>query len=114
MRDDVGESLKAVLDYIGGRESKGDRFVDELKEAVGKAKMRKEWRREYMTLYMRDQENIERGIEQGIERGMSEGIKGMVSAFRDMGVSDEYILEKLKEKFAFGEAEARKFLQIEK
>ncbi len=50
MRDDVGESLKAVLDYIGGRESKGDRFVDELKEAVGKAKMRKEWRREYMTL----------------------------------------------------------------
>ena len=110
MRDDVGESLKAVLDYIGGRESKGDRFVDELKEAVGKAKMRKEWRREYMTLYMRDQENIERAL----EHARSEVIMCMVSAFRDMPVSHEYILETLKEKFAFGEAEARKFLQIEK
>ena len=55
-----------------------------------------------MTLLMRDQENIEKGRE--------EGILGMVSAFRDLGISDSIILQKLQEKFFLTKEESLKYL----
>ena len=66
--DDVNRELRAFLDYVAGRKT-NDAFVEELEEALKKAKKSREWRHEYMTLLMRDQENIEKGIEEGIEQG---------------------------------------------
>lgn len=59
-----------------------------------------------MTLLMRDLENQEKGMEKGMEKG----IFGMVSAFRDLDVPDDVILQKLQEKFGFTKAAAQKYL----
>lgn len=60
--NDVSKELKAFLDYAAGKIT-NDPFVQELDEAVKKAKQNRKWRHEYMTLLMRDQINIEKGEE---------------------------------------------------
>lgn len=55
-----------------------------------------------MTLLMRDQENLEKGREQGI--------LGMVSALKELNISDNTILQKLKEKFMLTTEEAEEYL----
>ena len=99
--DDVSEKLKAFLDYVAGKIPE-DSYVKKLEEAIKEAKKNRKWRHEYMTLLMRDQENIEKGRE--------EGILGMVSAFRDLGISDSIILQKLQEKFFLTKEESLKYL----
>ena len=56
LKDDVDEELKAFLDYVNGNDVKGDGFIDELDDAVKRARLNKEWRREFM---MMDQINLE-------------------------------------------------------
>lgn len=107
--NDVGAKLKAVLDYIAGREN-NDSFVLELKRAVTEAKRNREWRREYMTLFMRDQENIELGMKKGMDIGLNIGIKGMVSALRKLKQSDDIILQNIKDEYGLNEEEAKKYL----
>ena len=63
-----------------------------------------------MTLMMRDQENIEKGIKQGRDEGLDTGIRGMVSVLKEMNVSDEEIIKKLKEKFSLDDEKAKKYL----
>lgn len=103
--DDVSKELRAFLDYVAGEKSE-DAFVKKLDAAVNEAKKNREWRHEYMTLLMRDLENQEKGMEKGMEKG----IFGMVSAFRDLNVPDDVILQKLQEKFGFTKAAAQKYL----
>ena len=107
--DDISEELKAFLNYVGGRSSE-DSFVKKLEEAVKKAKWNREWRREFMTLLMRDQENIEKGMEKGIKKGK---IYGAVSAYQDLGMSNDEISERLQKKFHLSEKEAKEYLQSE-
>lgn len=108
-RDDVSAELKAFLDYVAGKESE-DPFVRRLEAAVFEAKKNREWRNEYMTLLMRDQENVEKGIEQGIEQGK---IFGAISICRDLGMSDNDILQRICEKFHLTHEEAKGYLQVE-
>ena len=96
--DDVSKELKAFLDYVAGKKS-DDSFVKKLEEAVKKVKENREWRYEYMTLLMRDQENIEKGK-----------IFGMLSAYRDIGIADDIISKKLREKFHLSEEEVEGYL----
>ena len=103
--DDVSDKLKAFLDYVAGKKS-DDAYVEKLEKAVQEAKRNREWRHEYMTLLMRDQENLERGREQGREQG----ILGMISALRDLNISDNMILQKLQEKFLLTKEESQKYL----
>ena len=63
-----------------------------------------------MTLMMRDLENIEKGIKQGRDEGLDTGIRGMVSVLKEMNVSDEEIIKKLKEKFSLDDEKAKKYL----
>ena len=111
--DDVSRELKAFLDYVAGKKPE-DSFVRRLEEAVKEAKKNREWRHEYMTLLMRDQVNIEKGIEKGIKQGIEKGrIWGSISTYRDYGLSDDEILEKLQEKYHLSEEEAMEYLQVE-
>lgn len=107
--DDVSAKLKAFLEYVAGKKS-DDPFVKKLDEAVQEAKRNREWRHEYMTLLMRDQENLEKGRRQGIEQGIEQGILGMISALRDLNISDNMILQKLQEKFLLTKEESQKYL----
>lgn len=97
--DDVSKELKAFLDYAVGRKS-DDVFVRKLEEAVEEAKRNREWRHEYMTLLMRDQENIEKGK-----------IYGAISMCRDLNLSEDMIIKKLKEKFRLTEDEVKEYLK---
>jgi len=101
-QEDVSKELKAFLDYVAGKKPE-DSFVEKLEEAVKEAKKNREWRHEYMTLLMRDQENIEKGREQGI--------LGMISALRDLNISENTILQKLQEKFLLTKEESQEYLR---
>lgn len=61
-----------------------------------------------MTLLMRDQENLERGLEQGLEIGR---IYGTISAYKELNLSEDTILNKLMEKFQLTEDEAKEYLR---
>lgn len=93
----VSKELKAVLDYVAGRSSE-DVFVKKLEYAVEKAKENREWRREYMTLLMRDRENQKIGK-----------ILGAISVYRDLHLSDEEIMTRIKTKFELTEEQARAY-----
>ena len=65
-----------------------------------------------MTLEMKFREIEREATEKGIEQGKSYGLKeGMVSAFKEMGLSDKDILEKLMSKFNINKKEAEKYLK---
>lgn len=101
--DDISKELKAFLDYVAGKKS-DDAFVKKLEEAIKQAKKNRKWRHEYMTLLMRDQENIEKGIEQG-------KIYGAISMCKELGLSNEEILERLQVKYHITENEAEAYMQ---
>ncbi len=86
------------MDYVAGK-MPDDSFVRRLADAVKEAKKNREWRHEYMTLLMRDQENIEKGK-----------IYGMISAYRDLDLTEEEILKKVQEKFRLSLEEAKEYL----
>lgn len=75
--DDVGEDLKAFLDYVEGKPSDNS-FIKKLEDEVREAKKNREWRHEYMTLLMRDQENQKVGETRGEER-VSKLIKMLIN-----------------------------------
>ena len=111
--DDVSKELKAFLDYVGGNVT-DDAFVQELEEAVRRAKRNREWRHEYMTLLMRDQINVEKGLEQGfkqgMEKGMEKGIEGTVSILKNLGVPQQTILANIQEQYHLSREAAKKYL----
>lgn len=102
-RDDVSAELKAFLDYVAGKRPK-DPFVEELDDAVKKARKNREWRREYMTLLMRDQENIEKGMEIG-------EAQGIVETGLDCGLSEDDILSRLQIKLSLSYESAREYFE---
>ena len=97
-KGDISEELKAFLDYVAGRPSE-DAFVKKLESAVEKAKKNRKWRREYMTLLMRDRENQKIGK-----------IFGAISMGKDLGLSEEEIIMRLRAKFDLTEEQARTYL----
>lgn len=98
-KGDIIEELKAFLDYVAGRPSE-DAFVKKLESAVEKAKKNRKWRREYMTLLMRDRENQKIGK-----------IFGAISMGKDLGLSEEEIIMRLRAKFDLTEEQARTYLK---
>ncbi len=104
--DDVSEELHAFLNYLIGEKS-ADEFVEKVDEAVIRARKNMEWRREYMTLELKYREILEDGREEGRE----EGIKSLVKTCRELGVSDEYILNKLMKDFELTGKQAEKYLE---
>ncbi len=102
-KDDVSAELKAFLDYVAGKRPK-DPFVEELDDAVKKARKNREWRREYMTLLMRDQENIEKGMEIG-------AAQGIVETGLDCGLSEDDILSRLQIKLSLSYESAREYFE---
>ena len=106
---DVRPELKAFLDYVAGAKPENP-FVQDLEEAVRKAKMNRKWRHEYMTLLMRDRENLEKGMEQGMEKGMEQGIRSMVAVLKELGVPTQTIRAKIQEQFDLSPEKSGKYL----
>lgn len=110
-RGAISKELKAFLDYVAGKSSE-DIFVRKLDSAVKEAKKNREWRHEYMTLLMRDRENQKIGEEIGKEIGKEIGrIFGAISMGKDLGLSDEELITRLRLKFDLTEEQVRTYLK---
>ena len=64
--DDVSDDMKDFLEWLATGKTGRSKLVNNLEEAVRKAKDHEEWRVEYMTLLMRDQEMMKKGRNQTI------------------------------------------------
>lgn len=56
------------------------------------------------------EEGIAIGRELGLEQGLEQGIRGMAELFRELGLPDERIIGKLREKFSMTRQEAERVL----
>ena len=55
---------------------------------------------------------VEDGIKRGIERGLEEGMeKGIVETCRELGVSFDETVNKIKQRFGISEKEAREIIR---
>jgi len=57
---------------------------------------------------------IELGREEGLEIGREQGILNLVDAFREVGISDQIILQKMQDKFKLTREEAEAYLKNKK
>lgn len=107
--DDVSEEMKRFLDYLSGKKS-NDSFVEELDNAVQRAKHNREWRQEFMTLEMRDRENFVKGKNVGNSEGQEKGrAREIVEMGQYFGMSTNAILETLQEKLNITAEKAREY-----
>ncbi|MCM1155397.1 MAG: Rpn family recombination-promoting nuclease/putative transposase [Roseburia sp.] len=51
------------------------------------------------------------GVAEGLKEGLEEGIKNSLSICREFGMSRESALDKLKEKFQFGDGKAQEYME---
>ncbi len=68
--DDCSEKMKEFLDYIAGKETKGE-LSDRLREEVEHSKANEKWRKEYMLF----SEKLEEEYEKGEAEGRAEGVR---------------------------------------
>ena len=126
LKDDVDEELKAFLDYVNGNDVEGDGFIEELDDAVKRARLNKEWRREFMMMDQIKLENQEigriegreegekRGIEIGREEGQRRGeeigreagVKAVVKTCKSLGGSSLDAIEQVVASMGFSQPEA--------
>jgi len=57
-----------------------------------------------------EERGMERGMKKGIEKGIEKGIQSLVETLKELGQTNEFIVNKIMEKFALTETQARKFL----
>ncbi len=57
-----------------------------------------------------EEKGIEKGRQVGRQEGRQEGIIAMVSALKDLQISDSIILNKIQEKFQLAEETAKMYL----
>ncbi len=57
-------------------------------------------------------EGLSEGRKEGRLEGIREGIQALISTCRELGVSFDETVAKVKEKFSLGEEEARKNMQL--
>ena len=118
LKDDVDEELKAFLDYVNGNDVEGDEFIEELDDAVKRARLNKEWRREFMMMDQIKLENQEIGRIEGREEGREEGqkrgeeigreagVKAVVDLCKSLGGSSVDAIEQVVASMGFSQPEA--------
>ena len=95
------EKMQAVLYTLA------DKFLNEtelsrVKEMIAMTKLGE----------MLVEDGIKRGIERGLEEGMEKGIeKGIVETCRELGVSFDETIKKIKQRFGISEKEAREIVR---
>ena len=95
------EKMQAVLYTLA------DKFLNEtelsrVKEMIAMTKLGE----------MLVEDGIKRGIERGLEEGMEKGIeKGIVETCRELGVSFDETIKKIKQRFGISEKEAREIVK---
>ena len=121
------EDAKSFLEYIEKEMTSENNFVKKIEQKIRNIKENKEWRAEFMTLLMREQEiardnfekgklegmaeGVVKGREEGIAEGVVRGIKNLIDSFKELGIDEKIILQKLTEKYNLTKEEAEKYLK---
>ena len=121
------EDTKSFLEYIEKEKLNENNFVKKIEQKIRNIKENKEWRAEFMTLLMREQEiardnfekgklegmaeGVVKGREEGIAEGVVRGIKNLIDSFKELGIDEKIILQKLTEKYNLTKEEAEKYLK---
>ena len=94
-----------LLNILFSTESKA-REKQEILEREFSIKMTKTLKREVALMC-----NLSQWVEEkGIKKGMERGIEATVSVLKELGINEDVILEKVKEKFSLTESQARKYV----
>ncbi len=56
-------------------------------------------------------EGVVKGREEGIAEGMVRGIKNLIDSFKELGIDEKIIVQKLIEKYNLTKEEAEKYLR---
>jgi len=100
--DDVSPQIRAFIDYIAGKLSSSDDFVQRLHSEVIRAREHREWRLDYMTF----QEHVERAVAEARREARAEALaegraEGHAEGRAEGRVEErEEILELLKKKYS--------------
>ena len=87
--DDVSDDMKDFLEWLTTGKSGRSKLVNNLEEAVQKAKDHEEWRVEYMTLLMRDNEMKRKGALQATFSLIQKGRISVADGAEETGMSIE-------------------------
>ena len=94
--DDVSDDMKDFLEWLTTGKSGRSKLVNNLEEAVQKAKDHEEWRVEYMTLLMRDQEMMKKGRNEAIFSFVQDGIISIETGADRANLSVQKFEEEMK------------------
>ena len=105
------EDAKSFLEYIEKETANENNFVKKLEQKIRNIKENKEWRAEYMKSLLREQEIARDNFEKGKMEGREEGIKNLIESFKELGINEEIIVQKLIEKYGLSEQKAKDYLR---
>lgn len=112
--EDSNEKLLKLLAVLFSRK-KGSKEKCQILEEEFKIEMTQELERE--VLYMCNlsdgvyMEGIEKGIAEGIEKGIAKGIEALISMGRNLNLSNEAIIEQLKQLYDLSNEDAQQYLK---
>ncbi len=64
-----------------------------------------------MKSLLREQEIARDNFEKGKIKGREEGIKNLIESFKELGINEEIIVQKLIEKYGLSEQKAKDYLR---
>ena len=108
---EIKEDAKSFLEYIEKETANENNFVKKLEQKIRNIKENKEWRAEYMKSLLREQEIARDNFEKGKIKGREEGIKNLIESFKELGINEEIIVQKLIEKYGLSEQKAKDYLR---
>ena len=94
--DDVSDDMKDFLEWLATGKTGHSKLVNNLEEAVQKARDHEEWRVEYMTLLMRDQEMMKKGRNEAIFSFVQDGIISLETGADRANLSVQKFEEEMK------------------
>lgn len=110
LQKEVSPKLQRFFNLIASQEdSEDDYFIVQLKKRITFVKQNREWRREFMqrSLYEMD---VEYDLEQVKKREKVHGIQSLIQSLKEIGISDNVIMQKLVEHYHLSTKEAKEYL----
>ena len=114
------EELKNLLHYFSKSDATNvvDTGLEQLHSIVETVKGNRELGERFMTvqdiIYYEKKESFEEGINEGIQQGIQqtreENILVLMDSLKELGISEEQIVEKLMEKYSLSFEEAKTYL----
>lgn len=98
------EALIRLLRALGG-----DRDVEDTARILEEINVKEE---DEITMCELFEQYTRKGRKEGLSEGLQKGLQALISTCRELGVSFDETIVKVKEKFSLGDEEARKNMQI--